>query len=186
MESIKNNFIRKSNKLENKEKQLQNARQEIDQIADKLGLGIENGIKETVSVLRAMNFSTSSSCAGHTENDKYSPPYIEFYSPAPLGWKDDKMKKVLWKQENIKQVAKLEQFLNEFYINRKSPPDAKLQLENIGMFGGFRLENLGGRYYTREQISKLTKEEIIYKIKLYQKEMSNFTNFLEDIFLNSQ
>ncbi len=53
-----------------------NARQEINEIGDRLGLGIDEGIKETVTAFMVNGFPTSSSCEGHA--DRALPvPWIE-------------------------------------------------------------------------------------------------------------
>lgn len=48
-------------------------RAEVDIIADKLGLGIDENIKEAVAAFRAHGFTTSASCEGHLEENQGHP-----------------------------------------------------------------------------------------------------------------
>ena len=152
---------------------------EVEKLADKLGSRIEEGIKETVAILRAMDFPTSSSCAGHKSDEEgYKIPYVRIYAPAPKGWIEDKQNKELrelWKQENEKQREKMEPLLNDFNAAKNISADAKLYTEDIGIFGGFTLKNMAATF--------ISKEDAIEKITLYQEEMANFTKFLKTRFL---
>lgn len=77
----------------NRLQKLNKARREVEHLVDKLGKEIDAGIKETISILRAMDFPTSSSCAGHTEPQRYGPPYVEVCAPALNDWKESEEKK---------------------------------------------------------------------------------------------
>src|ERR1700691_1390590 len=78
---------------------LSRTQQEVEKITDKLGKGIEQGIRETVSVLRAMGLETDSSCAGHKEDgEKLGLPYVQVYAPAPDGWKND------WQNKKLQEL----------------------------------------------------------------------------------
>ena len=55
-------------------------REEIDDIADALDLGIDAGIKETVVAFNMLGFNTSGSCEGHLDHG-LSTPYIDIEAP---------------------------------------------------------------------------------------------------------
>ncbi len=161
----------------------QQRRAEVDRITDKLGLGIDEGIKEAVTAFRVNEFTTSQSCEGHTgKEEKYeaSFPWVEIYTPEPKGWRESKgeKKKQLdreWTIENLKQQQKMMGFLDEFYEGRETSFDARLTFDRIGAFGGFRVQSFGA-----EMMKLLPPEEQLKKLELYRKEMDEFTKFLKD------
>ncbi|MBS1586017.1 MAG: hypothetical protein JSS82_10795 [Bacteroidetes bacterium] len=149
--------------------------QEVEQITDKLGTPVDEGIKETVAVLRAMGFPTTSSCAGHRTEDKFGLPYVKIYAPAPQKWLEDHKSAGAFKEWNAANAKYREQImllLNEFNQARKSAEDALLFLRNIGIYGGFKIEN-------KANVELRTAEEGFEKCALYQKEMADFTEFLK-------
>lgn len=176
MESYANNS-KLINRDAEKKSQLEAYRNQVELMIDNLGLGVDEGIKETVTVLLSLGLPTSSSCFGHTEENSFSPPYVEICAKAPIGWKDDKDKQKEWKEENIKNANKLISYLDAFYKLRDVTSDSRLTLHNIGIFGGFRLE-ANGTYLKAEELDLKTKEDIFKKIKQYQEEMTAFTAFL--------
>ncbi len=176
------------NTEKNKSEQLEIIRKEVEKIVDKLGLGIDQDIKETVAIFRAMDFPTSSSCSGHTNDmgdEGYGLPYVEVYAPAPKGWIEDKTNKELrekWKQENVKYRKKIIPLLEDFNKKRTSANDVLLHISDIGSFSAFRIESIGV-----EETRKLkSEEELVIKIKQFQEEMKFFTEFLKDKFLKGK
>ncbi len=165
-----------SNESPMKLQKLEEANRWTEGLTDKLGKGVDEGIKKAISLLRAMNFNTSSSCAGHTgEEDRFALPYIEFYTPAPEGWKTDKKKEEKWEKANKEQRQKLTPIFEQFRTN--NPELSKLLvLEKIGALGGFRLECSIGTKPT-------SKEDAVMQIKLRQKAMQAFTEFLMQEYL---
>lgn len=157
-------------------------RAEVDKITDKLGFGIDERIKESVTAFRVHGFTTSQSCEGHTgEEEKHgsSFPWVEVYAPEPKGWKEAKgeKKKELdreWTVKNLEQQQKMMGFLAEFYQGRETPFDARLVFDSIGAFGGFRVQSFGA-----EMMKLLPPEEKLKKLELYRKEMDDFTEFLK-------
>ncbi len=161
-------------------RKLEVVRKEVEFIVDKLGLEIDEGIKESVAVLRAMDFPTISSCAGHTnqEDDGYGVPYIHISEPAPKEWQTKNVTtKILeqWKQENLHHRQKMEILINSFYGLRQTTDDTRLVLRKIGGYEAFRIQSYGGFNSTAKTV-----EEAIGKIILYQKEMEAFTTFLNE------
>lgn len=66
--------------LEEKHAAWDSKRREIDEIGDKLGRGIDEGVKETVVALNMLGFNTTGSCEGHFDR-LYLTPYIDFAAP---------------------------------------------------------------------------------------------------------
>ena len=157
-------------------------RAEVDKITDRLGLGIDEKIKESVAAFMVHEFTTSQSCEGHTgEEEKHgaSFPWVEVYAPEPKGWQEAKgeKKKELdreWTIKNLEQQQKMMGFFAEFYQGRETPFDARLAFDRIGAFGGFRVQSFGA-----EVMRLLPPEEQLKKLEIYRKEMDDFTNFLK-------
>jgi len=165
------------NRLFDKQKALKRAFEEVEKLTDKLGTPIDPGIKETVALLRAMDFPTDSSCAGHTNEDGkgYGTPHVRIYSPAPKGWWEDRYNQQLreqWRQENLKHRARFQPLLEEYNKSRNVSEDIRLRMRDIGRFGAYTLEN--GKTHKFN-----TDEDIIAQIKAFQNEMKAFTEFLK-------
>lgn len=165
-------------------KRLSQERKKVDYIIDKLGLGVDEGIKDTVAILRTMGYPTDSSCAGHTDKHKYAPPYVQIYEPGPDGWKSDIVKQEKWKTANNEHFKKMLPLVEKFNALRDSIPDAKLCLTNIGAFGGFRIESSGVKK-DRRKTNIVTEREACSLIRIMQKEMKDFTYFLQQDYLRS-
>jgi hypothetical protein len=158
-------------------------RAEVDKITDRLGLGVDEKIKESVAAFRIHKFTPSQSCEGHArEEEKHgtSFPWVEIYAPEPKGWREAKgeKKKELdseWTIKNLEQQQRMMSFFSEFYQGREIPFDARLTFDRIGAFGGFRVQSFGA-----ETMELLPPEEQLQKLELYRKEMSDFTEFLKD------
>lgn len=153
---------------------------EVNEIADRLGKGVDEKIKEPVAAFLIHEFTTSSSCEGHMakegEEEHGLPyPWIEVYAPEPEGWQESEEKKREWTIENLKQQKKMMDFLEEFYKERETPFDARLTFDAVGKYGGFRVQSFGAEMYPM-----LTPEERKQKLAFYRKEMEDFTKFLKD------
>ena len=161
----------------------------VDQITDALGKKIDRKIRESVTAMMIFDFSTSASCEGHiTKLEKrllrikkesrgipipnFLEPFIEIYAPAPKNWKNDEKKKKKWTKDNLAQRARIEKILKEFYQKRKTSNDAKLVLENIGIFGAFRIHNKGGG-----KVGKLPLPKQKEALTIFQKEFRDFAKF---------
>lgn len=91
-------YLQETEKSE-KEITWEKTRKEIDEIGDKLGLGIDEGIKETVTAFKVHDFSTSSSCEGHI--DRGIPiPYVEVSAP------NEPEERFIGQNEAFERVAK--------------------------------------------------------------------------------
>jgi len=73
-----------------KEAKLQSIRQEVDSWGDRLGEGVDEGIKETVAVYNAMELPTSASCEGHFGSESehgFPAPWVEVEAPDKPQWR---------------------------------------------------------------------------------------------------
>ena len=83
----------------------------VNEITDRLGMGVDEKIKESVAAFLIHEFTTSGSCEGHmTEEGKERHglpyPWIGVYAPEPEGWKESQEKKREWTIENLQQQKK--------------------------------------------------------------------------------
>jgi hypothetical protein len=153
---------------------------EVEGITDKLGLGIDSGIKESIVALKAYEFPTSQSCEGHLEGEHGLPyPWIEVYAPEPEGWKEDEEKQKEWRIANLKEQKKMIGLLGKFYEGRNAPLDARITFERVGAFGGFRIQSMGA-----DTMELLSQDEIKGRYMIYKKEMDDFTAFLKKGYLS--
>ncbi|MDP6659906.1 MAG: hypothetical protein QF679_02800 [Candidatus Pacebacteria bacterium] len=163
----------------------ENKMTEVNEIADSLGKGVDERIKESVGAFLVHEFTTSGSCEGHMaeegeEQHGLPYPWVEIYAPEPEGWSEvgGERKEQLeqeWRIKNFEQQIKMMGFLEEFYKGRETPFDARLAFDRVGAFGGFRVQSFGA-----EMTAIFSPEEKQQKLALYQKEMGDFTKFLKD------
>ncbi len=159
---------------------------EVNEIADRLGKGVDEKIKESVAAFLIHKFTTSGSCEGHIaeeEKDKHGLPYpwIEIYASEPEGWKESEEKQNEWTMENLKQQKKMMSFLEEFYKDRETLFDARLIFDKVGTYGGFRVQSFGA-----EMWPMLNPEERRQKLELYRKEMADLTEFLKNKYFSKK
>lgn len=163
-----------------KEARIKEIEKEVEETADKLGMPIDERIKDTVTAFNIWEFPTSQSCEGHLHKEGASFPWIEVYASEPK-IEDKETKEKEWIAENLKQRKKMIELLEEFYKNRETTFDARLDFSNIGAFGAFRIQSMGA-----EVMQLFSPEEQKKKIELYRKEMSDLTKFLRDKFLEGK
>jgi hypothetical protein len=151
-----------------KDRRLEELRREVDTIADGLGKGVDEGIKESVVAFMAHELPTSDSCEGHlTEKEEGT-----VYAPAPEGWKESKEKKAEWKKANDIQRGRMHAMLNEFYATRQTDPEYQLVPQPKGIFGAFILTSAKAE----SGLSQNDTEELV--LEKSRKEMKDFTDFL--------
>jgi hypothetical protein len=109
----------------------QQAKQETARITDALGMPIDTGILEMVTILRLMGFTTTSSCQGHVSRF-LTEPYVRVESPAgrnyaqlaqelPDATKRNPAYARLRKtavQHTLREAQRLTGYLDEFYRDR--------------------------------------------------------------------
>jgi hypothetical protein len=170
------------NRISEKEARIKYMERRVDGTTDKLGLHIDDGIKEAVIGFNINDIPTSQSCEGHIQERREgaSYPWVEVYTPEPEGWKESDEKQREWTIENLKHRQKAMELLDEFYQDRQVPFDVRLSFANIGAFGAFRVRSAGG-----EIMPILSGEEQKEKLQIYRDEMNAFAKFLKDKFINS-
>ncbi len=186
-----------------KQKRWEETKHEIDQIADKLGKGIDVNIKETIIVFHVFNINTDGSCEGHIDRGTFA-PYIDIISKDTAAL-DKQLKEIsgnlekskdtpdfqlmleaakektkeIYKQieyKNLEERKKVMSYLEEFYQDRNVPYHQRLILEGLAR-GWTRLESQG------VDLQKIENDEVKQQRLLeYQDEMQAFTKFLKDKF----
>lgn len=182
---------------DSKEKLWQEKSKEIDIITDRLGMPIDEGIKEMVIALQLLGINTTASHEGKL--DRHPIPYIDIESSDPekdiLEEKSDELfdsdrnkneeelniidKKIL--RLNLEERKKIIILLEEFYQNRKVPFESRLGL-HVGARGKMRLQSQGADFQEIEEDEKIKAE----RLKAFQDEMNAFKDFLKQKFLCSQ
>lgn len=81
-----------------KEKKLRTIRSEVDNYGDRLGEGVDEGIKETVSVYNAIGLPTSASCEGHFEGNEskhgFPVPWVEVGASNEPQWRFEREEQI--------------------------------------------------------------------------------------------
>ncbi|MDI6820652.1 MAG: hypothetical protein QMD65_00540 [Patescibacteria group bacterium] len=156
--------------------------------------GIDEKIKETITILNLLGITTTGSCEGHIDYSAPA-PWIKITAlHEPKKIKQNKEAYWKWQNENQKFRQKTLKLLNEFYKDRIVAPDIRLVIENAK--AGFWIHNGGKDYKQWREIvqynaSKKEKDRKNYmddkeKVKRkkilhdYQKEMQAFTKFLKE------
>ena len=152
----------------------------VEDIKDGLGLGPDDNIKEALIALAVHEVPTSGSCEGHItkkgEEKQGEPfPWIDIEVPEPEGWEDSEKLQEGWKSENQGHRERMTGLLAEFYSNRDTSSDVHLDFQDRGIYGAFRMKSAGA-----DLIDSLPEGEKAQKLKLYQKEMDDFTEFLKE------
>lgn len=65
----------------------QAALRHVDAMRDRLGMRVDDAIRETVAILNVMGVHTTMSCAGHTDRDTGG-PYVTFIHRDIVRWRD--------------------------------------------------------------------------------------------------
>lgn len=161
-------------------------RAKIDKMTDKVGRGIDEGIKEGVVIFNLLGLKTTQSCEGHygQEEQGFPTPWIQVYPEEPdiENWYENEDLRVKVTKEKHELQANATGLLAEFYKDRNVSYDAMLGFSGIGY--GFRIQNQGAEIF--DEITKdMTEEEKANKAAEYKKEMDNFASFLKDKYLNS-
>ena len=92
-----------------------------------------------------------------------------------------------WKKENTKLRKKAEELVEAFYKNRTISDTAmRLEFENIGGGGTFRVHNGGEDYLDVREMTEAQKSGLAERLPKYREEMEAFGKFLKDKFFNRQ
>lgn len=190
-----------------KQQQWNRTREKFRKVTDKLGCSIDEGILETVIVLNLLGLRTTQSCEGHLDR-AVAAPWVDIEPPTTNEWEDlwiesdkaffaskklreqngpkpeikalfDKSKNLLKqaRKPTLELAQKLMTILDEYYRDRYVVYDRRITI--IRMHRGARLESIGA--YTQDINTHLVKKQ---KLKEYQDEMKEFTEFLKKMYFN--
>jgi len=153
------------------------AEEEVNNIIDGLGLGIDNNIKGVVASFRVHGFPTTGSCEGHPDDKEHGNdyPWIEICADEPDGWRESEVVQNQWRAENLRQRSRVEELLVEFYGSR-STSNSKLILINKGIYGAFRIQGSSIEGKSLEDPEEQHKRQL--------DEMNAFSDFLKEKFLS--
>jgi hypothetical protein len=196
----------------NKQEKWNYITKEIEFIVDKLGEPIDNGIKESVIALNAHNFGTMASCEGHldhgfpypwvdigsqiaAENNKVKSRFNKLWKKYLKEKRGEEQMLSTEKTElqelidletaaNTNDLNRLTELLNEFYeLNGNENVGLELR---IRMWNQVRLQPTrvptGPVKSVKEELAKISNEEIERNLNEYREEMNRFTKFLRDRF----
>ena len=79
----------------------------LNKLADRLGCGLDEGIKETVALLQLLGFPTISSCEGHSDHGNPA-PWVMFSASGEPKWRyvnQEKVYEIIGKKHNLTVVA---------------------------------------------------------------------------------
>ena len=179
--------------------------EDLKNVGDKLGMGIDKKIIEVVAVLNLMDIKTTQSCEGHL--DRALPyPWVQIgsFQGELVNNKRQKMfeiRKDLDRKEQKKlsekdfsEIRYLESELNDLIGKALSKPielltsfyktkgggegDERLIIVDFG--DGGRIQSQGGCIQTTRSIEEKTK-----KLEIYQGEINRFKDFLKDLFFST-
>lgn len=158
----------------------------IELLVDKLGRGIDEGIKETLAGLSLFGINTTASCEGHKDHGTFA-PYIDIEAKEALKVKqlrenksDKEIEQLNQQIEkiNLKERLKLIKLLDEFYSKRQVSFHKRLTIQSKAR-GWSRLESIGAELQLIADPETQSKH-----LSEYQEEMRAFTEFLKRKYLN--
>ncbi len=173
----------KPEQKQEKQKELERIRQKLEEAEDNLGKPIEQGIFETVVMLRAFGLKTDQSCEGHSKEKRTKErkpsfsPWVDVHPhyPERENWQKDERLRRKVEKEAQRHKRKMIELLDEFYEERKVSPGVRICLTDKGIYGGFRLQSSGS-----EKLETLSDEKRKKKREVYKQEMEDFTDFLRE------
>lgn len=164
------------------ERAWEEARVLVDSFADKLGKGVDMGIKETIVALTVHGFGTSGSCEGH-HNWGTRGPYVDIVSKETEeltqrmrdARSEEEAKAILeeLKRKNLELRRLLLMLLEEFYQERKVPVRIMLVAQDRA-WNRIRLQSHGVELQMIE-----AEEVVVMRLSEYKEEMHAFTRFLK-------
>jgi hypothetical protein len=163
----------------------EHTRAAVEHITDGLGKGIDEGIKETVTVLQVLGMHTCQFCEGHLDWGEAA-PWIELCSPdadaltpkinallEQIEALERELKQYRTEQQaaEAKELKQLLPFLDAFYRDREVPYEQRL------IMAGMRLTSQGVELQAAEPDGVKAQ-----KLRDYQEEMRAFTAFVKQQF----
>ena len=183
-----------------KERRWQEVSAEVGRITDRLGLPIDEGIKETVVALNVLAINTTQSCEGHPDWGTGS-PWIDLaakdsddleqrmrdafaaansgdaqhFQPADVAklYEEAHRLRLEVSRQHLTEARKVIRHLEAFYRDRPVPFDRRLTLQSFGS-GRTRIESQGAML--QEVLPYDSRQQ---KLVEYQEEMRAFTAFMK-------
>lgn len=164
---------------------LEEIHRQVEGITDGRGEKIDEGIRETVVYLNALDLPTTQSCEGHLREEGVTEgpstaPWVDIGSTRPEGVEPEDPVTERIHRENLLLQWKLLSFLDEFYAKRQATADARLVFRLYDAEGIIRLTNQGG-----DAVESLPRDRQTAKRAEYRAEMTAFTEFLRQTFETS-
>ncbi|HMQ02010.1 MAG TPA: hypothetical protein PKD79_03005 [Candidatus Doudnabacteria bacterium] len=171
---------------EKRQKQWSEIAERVNNVRDKVGEGIDEGIKSMVIALNAFGINTSQSCEGHDSHGEGA-PYVDIRS-INFNELEETLEKLMAANPNSpevdalleeitdinkKECSKVYPLLDEFYSNRDVQQDVKLGIHFYDIAIG-KLESEGVNVRERREKPPTQQE-----LESYKKEMNAFQNFLK-------
>ncbi len=198
MNSEYNHFAENLAEMEQRKKHWQELTEEVNQIKDRLGEGIDKDIKEAIIALKALEINTSQSCGGHDGHDGHpeGTPFVDISAP-DVDDLEESLNKLLDQNPESKQIddlietisnrnknecAKIRPYLEDFYKDREADPKVKLGLHYYDLaIGKLESEAVNIRERKNESTSPTQQE-----FESYQKEMADFTEYLKSKYFEQE
>lgn len=184
---------------------------QINGIGDKLGMGIDEGIKEPVIALNLLGVNTGGSCEGHMPIPGHNSPYpyidVEAKETNELDKKERGASKILnekltekadpalieklsiehlgllteLRRANLAETEKVINLLAQFYATRNTP-FSTLLIAKVEGAGNCRIKPQGGDLQDLEESPEKKQE----KLHEYQEEMKAFSSFLKSKYFGEE
>lgn len=166
----------------------------VELLTDKLGLRVDEGIKETVAAFHLFGINTIASHEGKI--NRYPIPYVDVESPDVQEFErkldnieggakeseqaEDSLRKEII-HRNLKERKKIIPLLEEFYAERKVPYVVRLGIDSQAR-GWSRIQSQGADFQEIETDEKVRAK----RLHQFQQEMKSFTNFLKDKYFEAE
>ncbi len=198
MNNEHNHFAENLAEMEQRKKRWDELTEEINQITDRLGEGIDEGIKEAIIALKGLDINTSQSCGGHDGHDGHpeGTPFVDISAP-DIYELEQTLNKLLEQNSESKQIdeliakisnsnkkecAKIAPYLEDFYRDRTVDPRVKLGLHYYDLAIG-RLESEAANIRERKNEPTLPTQQ---ELEIYQKEMTDFIEYLKSRYFETK
>lgn len=187
--------------------------QQVEATKDRLGKGIDEGVKQVLVAIKVNDFGTTGSCEGHldralpypwidiesslAESNLSNPRFQELKEKVRSEHKggdkiskeekeeyDSMVKAVM--EANLAEHKRLTELLDEFY--KSSDEKTPRLIAKKGPWNQSRLQPIdvpkGGTREIQEALAQLTAEQKKRNLTLYRNEINGFAEFLKDRFFN--
>lgn len=169
--------------LTERQEQWRRLSDEVEDLADKLGKPIDEGIKEAVIGLHAHGIETAQSCEGHDDHG-HALSMVLIESEEPPDREKDPALNEAWIASNRGLVEKVRAMVDEWYRSREEAGEVlaeerRLVLEPRGLYGAADLQSA-----SQERLSALPETQRKKQAGEYRDEMRKFSEYMKERFLN--